>query len=322
MRSSTAFAPATVANVAVGFDILGFALESVGDVVTVSIADDTSVRIKQILNETGVSDPLEAPLDVPLDADRNAATVGLIKLREELRLDFGFQVVLRKGIALGSGMGGSAASAVGGLVAANSLLESPLPREALLKYALLGEQAASGASHPDNIAPCLLGGMTLVLSADPFRYVSLPVPKEILAVIVHPRLRVDTRNARSILKADVPLADHVRQSSALGGFISGCFRSDLDLIRQSFNDFLIEPQRAPLIPGFAEVKAAALKQGALGASISGSGPTVFALVPSEGAAARVRDAMEHAFRAHGLVDVDSWISPVNRQGARIIDEVS
>jgi homoserine kinase len=318
VKSITAFAPATVANVAVGFDILGFAIESVGDVVTVSIADDTSVRIKQILNETGVSDPLEAPLD----ADRNAATVGLIKLREDLRLDFGFQVVLRKGIAVGSGMGGSAASAVGGLVAANSLLEVPLPREALLKYALLGEQAASGANHPDNIAPCLLGGMTLVLSADPFRYVSLPVPKEILAVIVHPRLRVDTRNARSILKADVPLADYVRQSSALGGFISGCFRSDIDLIRQSFNDFLIEPQRAPLIPGFAEVKAAALEQGALGASISGSGPTVFALVTSEGAAAQVRDAMEHVFRAHSLADVDSWISPISRQGARIIDEVS
>lgn len=318
MRSATAFAPATVANVAVGFDILGFAIESVGDIVTVSIADDTSVRIRQILNATGLS----GPLDAPLDADRNAATVGLIKLREDLRLDFGFEVVLRKGIALGSGMGGSAASAVGGLVAANSLLESPLPREALLKYALLGEQVASGASHPDNIAPCLLGGMTLVISTDPFRYVSLPVPKEILAVVVHPRLRVDTRNARSILKANVSLTNHVRQSAALGGFISGCFQRDIDLIRQSLDDFLIEPQRASLVPGFADVKAAALEQGALGASISGSGPTLFALVTAEPQAARVRDAMERAFRANGLADVDSWISPVNRQGARIIDEVS
>lgn len=318
MRSATAFAPATVANVAVGFDILGFAIESVGDIVTVSIADDTSVRISQILNETGHSDPLDAPLD----ADRNAATVGLIKLREDLRLDFGFQVVLRKGIALGSGMGGSAASAVGGLVAANSLLESPLPKEALLKYALLGERAASGASHPDNIAPCLLGGMTLVTCSDPFRYVSLPVPEEILAVIVHPRLRVDTRNARSILQANVSLTNHVKQSAALGGFISGCFQRDIDLIRQSLDDFLIEPQRASLVPGFADVKAAALEQGALGASFSGSGPTLFALVASEPEAARVRNAMEHAFRANGLADVDSWISPVNLQGARIIDEVS
>lgn len=315
MRSATAFAPATVANVAVGFDILGFAIESVGDIVTVSISDDTSVRITQILNETGLSDPIDAPLD----ADRNAATVGLIKLREDLRLNFGFQVVLRKGIALGSGMGGSAASAVGGLVAANSLLKSPLPREALLKYALLGEQAASGASHPDNIAPCLLGGMTLVVSADPFRYVSLPVPEEILAVVVHPRLRVDTRNARSILKEKVSLTDHVRQSAALGGFICGCFEGDLDLIRQSFDDFLIEPQRASLVPGFADVKAAALQQGALGASFSGSGPTLFALVTSEAEATRVRDAMKRAFGANGLADVDSWISPVNRQGATVME---
>jgi homoserine kinase len=307
-----------VANVAVGFDILGFPIESVGDVVTVSIADDPSVRISQILNATGPSEPL----DMPLAADRNAATVGLIKLREDLGLDFGFEVVLRKGIALGSGMGGSAASAVGGLVAANSLLESPLPREALLHYALLGERAASGASHPDNIAPCLLGGLTLVISADPFRHVSLPVPEEILAVIVHPRLRVDTRNARSILNVNVALADHVRQSAALGGFISGCFQRDLDLIRQSLDDFLIEPQRASLVPGFAEVKAAALEQGALGASFSGSGPTLFALVTSQPEATRVRDAMVDAFSANGLAEVDSWISPVNQQGARIIDEVS
>jgi homoserine kinase len=315
VKSAEAFAPATVANVAVGFDLLGFAIESVGDVVTVSITEEPSVRIKQILNAMGSSDPIDAPLD----ADRNAATVGLIKLREDLRLDFGFEVVLQKGIALGSGMGGSAASAVGGLVAANSLLESPLPKEGLLKYALLGEQAASGASHPDNIAPCLLGGLTLVVSVDPFRYVSLPVPEEILAVVVHPRLRVDTRKARSILEESVSLEGHVKQSAALAGFISGCFQHDTDLIRHTLHDFLIEPQRAPLIPGFADVKAAALKEGALGASISGSGPTVFALVTSEADAARVRDAMEQAFKTNGLNEVDSWISPVNRQGARIVE---
>lgn len=314
MRSATAFAPATVANVAVGFDILGFAIESVGDVVTVSVTNDGSVSINEILDVTG--DP--ASLDGPLDAEKNAATVGLIKLRDDLRLDFGFQVGLRKGIALGSGMGGSAASAVGGLIAANSLLETPLPREALMKYALLGEQAASGASHPDNLAPCLLGGMTLVLSGDPFRYVLLPVPEEILTVIIHPRIRLDTRRARAILKADVSLAGHVRQSASLAGFISGCFRNDVEMIRQSLDDFLIEPQRAPLIPGFAEVKAAALQQGALGASISGSGPSVFALVTSEQTAARVRDAMESAFRAQGVTEVDSWISPVSLQGARIV----
>jgi homoserine kinase len=314
MRSATAFAPATVANVAVGFDILGFALESVGDVVKVSTTDRESVRIKEILNDTGTSGTLE----ISLDPARNAATVGLMKLCDELRLNFGFEVTIRKGIALGSGMGGSAASAVGALVAANSLLECPLPIDALLEYALLGEQAASGTAHPDNIAPCLFGGMTLVLSVDPTRYVSLPVPASILTVLVHPRLRIDTHTARSILKPTIPLADHVQQSANLGGFIAGCFSHDLEMIRHSFSDLVIEPQRASLIPGFLEVKAMAMERGAIGASISGSGPSVFAWVTSDTAAAQVRDAMVQAFRSHGLTEVDSWISPVSQHGATII----
>jgi len=318
VRSATAFAPATVANVAVGFDILGFAIESVGDEITVSLTDDQTVRITQVRDLTGVS----AALEVPLEAKRNAATVGLIKFREDLQLDFGFQVELRKGIPLGSGMGGSAASTVGALVAANSLLETPLARESLMPYALLGEEVASAAIHADNLAPCLLGGLTLVLSTDPFRFVSLPVPAELLAVVVHPHIRLDTRHARRILQPNISLADHVRQSASLGGFIAGCFRDDVEMIRHSLADFLIEPQRASLIPGFAEVKAAALAQGALGVSISGSGPSVFALVNTPDAAARVRDAMVESFRVHGSSDADSWTSPVNQQGARIIDEVS
>lgn len=318
MRSTTAFAPATVANVAVGFDILGFAIESVGDVVTVTLTDRGTdrapVRIREIVNDTGIPEPL----DIPLDPATNAATVGLIKLHDELRLNFGFEVTIRKGIALGSGMGGSAASAVGALVAANSLLDNPLPTEALLEYALLGEQAASGTAHPDNIAPCFFGGMTLVLSLHSFRYVSLPVPASIVTVLVHPRLRVDTHNARSILNPSVPLADHVRQSANLGGFIAGCFGNDVEMIGHSFSDLIIEPQRAHLIPGFADVKAAAMESGALGASISGSGPSVFAWVKSDQAAAQVRDAMVQAFRSHGLTEVDSWISSVSQRGATII----
>jgi len=314
MKSATVFAPATVANVAVGFDILGFALESVGDVATVSTTNDQTISIKEIGNETGSA----GPLDIPLDPAKNAATVGLIKLREDLRLNFGFEVVLRKGIGLGSGMGGSAASAVAAVVAANSLLDARLPKETLFKYALLGERAVTGAAHPDNVAPCLFGGMTLVLSVNPFRYVSLPVPKEIFTVVVHPQIRVDTRSARTILAPNVPLADHVRQSANLGGFIAGCFLNDVKLIEQSFDDCLIEPQRASLIPGFAQVKAAATEQGAIGVSISGSGPSVFAWAPSREVGQRVRDAMIEAFSGRGLSGMDSWISAVNPQGARII----
>lgn len=314
MRSATAFAPATVANVAVGFDILGFAIESVGDEVAVSTTDDASVGIREIVNSTGSG----GTLDIPLEPAKNTATVGLIKLCADLKLSFGFELTIRKGIALGSGMGGSAASAVAALVAANSLLESPLGPDELMEYALLGEQAASGAAHADNIAPCLFGGLTLVLSSSPFRCVRLPVPPNITTVLVHPQLRLDTQRSRNILQPSVPLTDHVGQSANLSGFIAGCYTNDLEMIRSSFSDLVIEPQRAPLIPGFAAVKAAAMEQGAIGASISGSGPSVFAWATSAETAAQVRDAMIQAFSTHGVTAVDSWISCVSQQGAKVI----
>jgi len=313
MRSATAFAPATVSNVAVGFDILGFAVEQIGDRVTVSTAEAPSVIVSEITGADGApADP-----EIPSDPARNTATVGLIALREDLRLDYGFEVSVGKGIALGSGLGGSAASAVAGLVAANALLERPLAPESLLHYALLGEQAASAAIHPDNVAPCLLGGLTLVTSVSPLRYVRVPVPERILTVIAHPHRRIDTRDARRLLRPEVPLADYVRQSASLAGFVAGCYTNDYELIGDCFRDLIVEPQRAPLIPGFAEVKRAAVEAGALGASISGSGPTVFAWVTSADAAERVRRAMVRAFAEHGGTVADSWVSPVSMQGARV-----
>jgi homoserine kinase len=235
-----------------------------------------------------------------------------------LGLRFGFEVSITKGIALGSGMGGSAASAVAALVAANALLERPLDAESLLRYALLGEHAASAAFHPDNVAPCLFGGLTLVTSTSPLRYVRIPVPERILTVLAHPHSRVDTRSARRLLRPEVPLADHVRQSASLAGFVAGCYTNDYELIGDCLRDVIIEPQRASLIPGFAEVKAAAMEAGALGSSVSGSGPTMFAWVTSADAAERVRHAMVRAFPEHGAAEADSWISPVSMQGARVI----
>lgn len=315
-RSATAFAPATVANVAVGFDILGFAVEAAGDRVTVTKTAEPTVTIREVTDAGG------APFgpEIPLDPARNTATVGLTALLEEQKLDFGFEVSIGKGIALGSGLGGSAASAVASLVAANALLPQPLETEALLPFALLGEQAASGAIHPDNVTPCLLGGLTLVTSLSPFRHVRLPVPREILTVLVHPHTRVDTRGARRLLRSQVPLADFVRQTASLAGFVAGCYTGDLELIGESLRDHVVEAQRAPLIPAFAEVKAAALASGALGASISGSGPTVFAWVASPGTAERVRASMLRAFREHGGAEADSWVSPVSEHGARILKD--
>jgi homoserine kinase len=314
MRGATAFAPATVSNVAVGFDILGFAVEAAGDEVTVTITEGDSVRVVEVLDATGTL----APGAIPLDPAQNTATVGLIKLLEDARPGFGFDVSVRKGIALGSGMGGSAASAVAALVAANSLLAEPLPKESLLAYALAAERVACGASHPDNAAPSLFGGLTLIVSTDPLRRVRLPVPRGLLAVLVHPHVRVDTRDSRAILRPTVPLADHVRQSARLAGLVAACFTDDVELMKSCLEDVLIEPQRAALIPGFARVKAGALEAGALGASISGSGPSVFALVDDDETAARVREVMVGAFKSSGVGAVDSWVSPVSEKGARVI----
>jgi homoserine kinase len=314
MRSATAFAPATVSNVAVGFDILGFAFGAAGDEVTVTATERKTVRVVEIVDTTGTL-PDGA---IPVDAAENTATVGLVRLREDLRLGFGFDVGVRKGIALGSGMGGSAASAVAALVAANALLARPLAKESLLPYALAAERVASGAAHPDNVAPCLFGGLTLVVSTDPVRCVRLPVPAGVLAVVVHPRVRLDTRAARAVLRPAVALEEHVRQSAHLGGFVAGCFTNDLELIRSSLDDVIIEPQRASLIPGFARVKSAALAEGAIGVSISGSGPSVFALVDADDTAERVRAAMVGAFESGGVAEVDSWIAPVSEEGARVV----
>ncbi|HEX8720204.1 MAG TPA: homoserine kinase [Pyrinomonadaceae bacterium] len=314
MRRAAAFAPATVSNVAVGFDILGFAFGAVGDEVTVEATARPSVRVVEVADATGQL----AAGALPLDPAQNTATAGLIRLREDLRLEFGFDVWVRKGIALGSGMGGSAASAVAGLVAANSLLPAPLAEGDLLPYALEAERVASGAAHPDNVAPCLFGGMILVVSHDPVRCVCLPVPARVLAVVAHPRVRLDTRDARAVLRREVALEDHVRQSAHLGGFVAGCFANDLKLVGRSLEDFIIEPQRAALIPGFARVKAAALGAGAVGASISGSGPSVFAWADSDAAAGRVRAAMVEAFESAGVAEVDSWVAPVSDEGARVL----
>jgi homoserine kinase len=309
VTQATAFAPAGVGNVAVGFDVLGHALDAVGDRVTVRRTDEPTVRILEI---TGCEEAL------PLDPAQNTATAGLVAMIRELGLPFGFEVRIEKSIPLGSGMGGSAASAVGGMVAANALLEEPLPLSELLRFALVGETVASGSAHADNLAPGLYGGMTLVRAMDPVDILKIPVPAEIRCVLVHPHLRLDTRVARGVLPREIPMGLYVHQSANLAGFVTGCLTGDLELIRRSFVDLVVEPHRAPLIRGFDGVKAAALEAGALGCSISGAGPSVFAWCVGDAAAAAARDAMVAAFSAAG-VDSDAYISPVDAPGARVVE---
>jgi homoserine kinase len=299
-----AFAPASVGNVAVGFDLLGHSLDALGDRVTARRRPMQGVRIARVRGVAG---------ELPHTADENTAGKAALALLERAGAAFGVELEIEKGIPLGSGLGGSAASAVAAVVAVNPLLAEPLDEEALLDAAVAGEAVASGSAHADNVAASLLGGLVLVLPATPRRALRIPVPPVVRAVVVHPQLSVSTREARALLRPTVDLAGHVRQSANLAGFLEACRSGDLGLLRAVFEDVLVEPQRAHLVPGFADVQRAAREAGALGCSLSGAGPSLFAWVREPDAAA-VGEAMAAAFRAHGLAS-ERWIVPIDPRGA-------
>jgi homoserine kinase len=290
MPTIRAFAPASVANVACGFDIMGFPLPGIGDSVEAKFCDGEEVMITAIEGDGG---------RLPLAAAENTAGRAAMAVLEKAGLRRGMALKLIKGIPLRSGIGSSAASAVAGACAANALLGSPLGRMGLLEAAIEGERVACGALHADNVAPSLFGNFTIVRSYQPLEVLELPLPA-IDCVVVHPDLEVNTREARGILKADVPLSDLIRQSGNLAGLVVGLHRGDYDLIGRSLQDVIIEPQRAGLIIGFAEVKSAALAAGALGCSIAGSGPSLFAWCRPDGAAEAVGVAMAAAFARQGV----------------------
>ena len=305
---ASAFAPASVGNVAIGFDILGFSVGAIGDRATVRRVKEPEVRIKAIRGVVA---------DLPMDAARNTAGRALQAMREALSLPFGLELELDKGIPLASGLGGSAASAVAAVVAANAVLQQPCGKLELLKFAMHGEAVASGSLHVDNIAPSLYGGLVLTVGIDQPRVKQIPVPAAVRAVVVHPHMFLSTRQARAILKGSVEMKDFVWQTANLAGFISGCYTDDIDMLRESFEDVVIEPQRAALIPGFSEVRRAAISAGALGCSISGAGPTLFAWCLDSHALA-VREAMVVEFSRHGLQS-DHWTTIIDPVGARVVD---
>lgn len=304
---ATAFAPATTSNLAVGFDILGHPVGPAGDRVTVTRTASPGVVMGAVSGRAG-------PL--PTDPAANTAGGAILRLLADHAPELGVEVAIEKGIPLGSGIGGSAASAVAAVVAANALLPAPLPLEALMPYALAGEAIASGAVHGDNVAPSLYGGLVLVRSAEPPDVVRLPAPPSLRCVMVLPRQRLDTRAARAVLPASVPLHDVIVQSANLAGVIAGCFQDDLALIARSMRDVVVEPHRAPLIPGFGAVRAAAMDAGALGCSISGGGPSVFAWCDGDETAQRARVAMVEAFASAGVA-AEGWTCAVGGPGARL-----
>lgn len=305
--AATAFAPASMGNVGVGFDILGLSVSALGDQVTLHRRSDRQVLIQRV---SGVV------TELPREAAKNTAGKALESMVAELGLGFGFDVEIDKGIPLGSGLGGSAASAVAAVVAASALLPAPLGDLELLRFAAEGEAVASGSVHLDNIAPSLFGGLILTVGLDHPRIKRIPVPSGLRAVIVHPHLVLSTKEARRILKKTVELSDVVWQTANLAGFLAACYTNDLPLLKEAFMDVMIEPQRQVLIPGFQAVKAAALSAGALGATIAGAGPTVFAFALEDSASA-VQAGMVAAFAAHGLLS-DAWISPLDQEGARLL----
>ncbi|HEV8692954.1 MAG TPA: homoserine kinase [Lysobacter sp.] len=304
---ATAFAPASVGNIGVGFDLLGHTIVGPGDHAHVVRIAEPVVRIVAIEGD------VDGATQLPLDASMNTAGRALIELRERHHIAHGFEVRLRKGIPLGSGLGGSAASCVAALVAANAVLDTPLTRDELYPLALIGEAVASGSVHGDNVAPMLFGGVVL---ATPTRAIPLSAP-DLYCAAVHPHFVLETRRARAALSAPYPLGEFVQQSEHLALFLTGLARGDRALIAEGLRDVLVEPRRAPLIPGFAQVQAAALEHGALGASISGAGPTVFGWFDTAEQAAAAARAMQAAFAEVGL-NSDAHVSPVNGPRAEIV----
>ena len=306
----TAFAPASIGNLAVGFDMLGLALAGVGDRVSARRTDETGVSIADVRGLDGEPHPY-----LSTDPQENTASIAAQALWDACGSEGGVELKVYKGVPLQSGMGSSAASAVAGVVAVNALLDKPLDTHKLLPYALVGEKAASGGSQADNVAPCLLGGLILCPEVLLPETIRLPVPKGVSAVLVHPELQVDTAHARRGLAKSYSMEQWLSQQGYLAGFVAACSSNDIGLIKKTLKDVVIEPQRTAAVPCFDAVKEAAERAGAIGFSLSGSGPSLFALC-EDNRARNLAVAMEQACRGLGI-DCESWISPMDAPGAHV-----
>ena len=302
------FAPATVANLAVGYDSLGLCLDGPGDEIVASYTDRPGLHIKEITGAKG-----KLPLDPELNTAGKAA---LALLADHGPVEQGISLSIRKKMPFGSGLGSSSASAVAGAMAVNELLRRPYTKRELLPFAMAGEQVADGAWHADNVAPSLLGGIVLVRDNDTLDVHRLIMPNGLRVCVIHPHIQVMTRDSRAALSDSIPLQQMVRQQANLGGFIVGLYRNDLELVGRSLRDVTIEPQRAHLIPEFYELQTAALAEGALGCSISGAGPSVFALCANELVAQKAGDAMEAVLKA-ARVRCTVYQSGINVEGAKV-----
>ncbi len=303
------FAPASVANVAVGFDILGFALEKPGDEIIGRFSDKPGLRITKITGAKG---------KLPYEVEKNTAGFAAMKLLEHLgETGRGIELEIHKKMPFGSGLGSSAASAAAGVMVINELLKRPLTKRELLPFAVLGEQIADGAYHADNVGPSLIGGMLLIRDNKTLDFHRLPIPKGLYATVIYPHIEILTKDSRNVLSDQVSLKQSIQQSGNLAGLIIGLYNTDIELIGRSLQDVIIEPQRAKLIPHFYDVKDAVMKEGALGCSISGAGPSIFALSPNSLIAENVGTAMQKVF-SDAKINTELFISQINQEGAILL----
>ncbi len=305
MKTIKIYSPATVANLVCGFDILGMALNDPGDEMELSLSDQPGIRISH-LDE----------FNLPTEPANNVAGVALLALLEEYSGNTGFNLVINKKIKPGSGLGSSAASAAGAVVAANHLLNDHFSKEDLVRFAMNGEKLASGVKHADNIAPCIYGGVTLIRSIFPLDIISLAAPA-LYVTVVHPQIEIKTADARQILRKEVQLKDAIRQWGNIAGLVTGFLKNDYGLISRSLEDVIIEPVRSILIPGFDEVKSASMEAGALGGGISGSGPSVFMLSKDGPTAKNVEQIMKTIYAKIG-VEYHTHVTTINYEGVKII----
>jgi homoserine kinase len=301
MDEITVLAPATVANVVCGFDCLGFCLENPNDLMTLRLIDEKTVRIKHLDS-----------YNLPTEAEKNVAGKALLAVLEQIEDKIGFEVEITKKIMPGSGVGSSAASAAGAVVAANKLLGERFNSNQMIALAMQGEMVASGSKHADNIAPCVLGGFTLVRAVEPMDVISIEYPP-LFATVIHPRIEIKTSYAREILPKEVPLKSAIRQWSDVGSLVAGLQKGDYHLIARSMQDFIVEPVRKTLIPHFDDLKSESLRAGALGGGISGAGPSVFMFSENLATAEKVAETMRSVY-AQTSIGFDIYISPINSRG--------
>lgn len=307
-RSIRIFAPATVSNVGSGFDIMGFAIEGAGDIMEIGITGNRGI---ELVNNTG--------WPLPVDPAGNVVSPALMSMQEKLGIDNGIRITFLKKINPGSGIGSSAASSVAAVYGLNMLHGEPFTKRELIPFALEGEKLVSGSVHADNVAPCMLGGFTIVRSYNPLDIIEIPFPADLYCTVVHPGITVNTRDSRNVLLKENPLHDTVTQTGNAASLVAGLILGDLGLIGRSLVDVIAEPRRKGLIPGYDEVRHAALSAGSLGCNISGSGPSMFALSADREVAEAAGRAMQMAFSKRAITS-DLYVSPISLKGVRTLQQ--